>query len=120
MLALSIRSETDEIQAYNHSSALSLWAFGNRLLSTVIWGGDSPNALPEDAPHLDVLKIDTMNVSAADFTLDGATRAKLVANGWRAVAAHLADCGHVRQALHPPDWLVEILSNYSNGDLPLL
>mmetsp|Transcript_8441 Transcript_8441/g.29661 ORF Transcript_8441/g.29661 Transcript_8441/m.29661 type:complete len:253 (+) Transcript_8441:822-1580(+) len=114
VLALSIRGTDGDPSP---TRARDFRTFAARLLGVLMWGGDSPNAFPEDAPHLDVVRIDTVNVSAADFALDGPTRARLIASGWRAVSQHLVICGHVNKARPPPDWLVQILANYSKGEL---
>ena len=92
--------------------ARRLWAFGTKLLELVAFGADSPNALPPDGANLDVVKIDTLDVQAAEFDLGSRERAHLVASGYLSVARHLEACGHGRSPA-PPPWLVGLLRNAS-------
>jgi hypothetical protein len=99
-------------RALNRRGLAGLWVFGTKLLELVAFGADSPNALPPDGANLDIVKIDTLDVQAAEFDLGPHERAHLVASGYLSVARHLEACGHGR-APAPPPWLVDLLRNAS-------
>ena len=99
-------------RALNRRGLAGLWVFGTKLLELVAFGADSPNALPPDGANLDIVKIDTLDVQAAEFDLGPHERAYLVASGYLSVARHLEACGHGR-APAPPPWLVDLLRNAS-------
>ena len=48
------------------------------------------------------MKIDTLDVQAAEFDLGSRERAHLVASGYLSVARHLEACGHGRSPAPPP------------------
>jgi len=106
--------ERERRKALNRQGFAGLWAFGNKLVELVTFGADSPNAIPPDGPALDVVKIDNLDIQAAEFNLNARARAHLVASGYVAVAKHLEACGH-GAAPPPPRWLVDVLANYSGG-----
>ena len=59
-----------------------------------------------------MVKIDTLDVQAAEFDLGSRERAHLVASGYLSVARHLEACGRGRSPA-PPPWLVGLLRNAS-------